>query len=438
MAKKIKRRDFIKKGVCTGLSLSMMRNISLFGSSEQKVRTGIIGVGSRGTSLLKIFLKREDVEVPAVCDIRKDRVARAQRLIERSGRKKPEEYSRGEEDFRRMVLRDDLDGVVIATPWRWHTPMAVAAMKAGKYAATEVPAAVTIDECWKLVNTYENTGIHCMFLENVCYSRNSLAVLKMVRMGLFGELSHCECGYLHDTRYVKFNAEGELLWRAQYALKMNCNMYPTHAIGPVAECLNINMGNKFEYLVSMSSKSQGLNYYIEEKFGKGHPNAKLKYTMGDVNDTLIRCHNGETVTITYDTQSPRPPSGAYLVQGTKGIWEETKNRIYIEDKSPKKHTWESFDKYREEYDHPLWKKYYREAEKSGHGGGDFLEMQAFIESIKRKQPPPIDVYDAAAWSSIIELSGRSVAQGSMPVEFPDFTRGKWKTNKPNFGISGEY
>ncbi|MCK4966583.1 Gfo/Idh/MocA family oxidoreductase, partial [bacterium] len=364
MGKSMNRRTFVKTGVAAGLAMTMTRNIRLFGTEDKKVRLGIIGVGSRGTGLLKIFLKREDVEVPAVCDIRKDRVARAQRLIERSGRKKPEEYSRGEEDFRRMVLRDDLDGVVIATPWRWHTPMAVAAMKAGKYAATEVPAAVTIDECWKLVNTYENTGIHCMFLENVCYSRNILAVLKMVRMGLFGELSHCECGYLHDTRYVMFGPEGELLWRAKHLLGRNCNFYPTHPIGPTAHYLNINCGNKFDYLVSMSSKALGLEFYARKKFGADHPSAKINYTFGDINNTIIKCYNGETVSLIYDTVSSRSVAHRYSVQGTKGIWELARDEIYLEDRSPKKHKWEPFNTYQEKYEHPLWKKYYEEAMKT--------------------------------------------------------------------------
>jgi len=410
------------------------------------VRLGFIGVGLRGTSHLKRVLNRADVEVRAICDIDKEALARAQTLVENSGRKKPKRYSNGDEDFRRMVVRDDLDGVIISTPWLWHVPMAVATMKAGKYAGLEVPAAMTIQELWDLVNTYEATGVPCMLLENVCYRRDVMAVLNMVSKGLFGELIHCQCGYQHDLREVKFRpgvefgagAENEAIWRTKHSVRRNGDLYPTHGIGPIANCLNINRGNRFVSLTSTATKSRGLHNYIVEKAGKNHPNAKVTFALGDIVTTVIKCANGETIVVSHDTNLPRPYSLMFRVQGTKGLWMKENNSIYLEGRSPEAHTWESFEKYQEEFDHPLWIRYTKEAKGSGHGGMDFFITHAFIESIKRKVLPPIDVYDAASWSVISPLSERSIAMGNKPVGFPDFTRGKWITNKPAFGLTNEY
>jgi len=262
-----------------------------------------------------------------------------------------------------------------------------------------------------------------------------MAILNMVRKGVFGELFYCECAYQHDTRNVKFGPKGEMLFRGEYALHNNGNNYPTHAIGPIANCLDINRGNKFEYITSMSSKSLGLNKYLKEKFGENSVNAKKPFKQGDMNTSHIKCHNGEVITINYDTQSPRPSSGKYLVQGTKGIWEYDRKAVFLEERaSADQHKWEPFEKYRAEFEHPLWQKSSQAAMKTGHGGGDYFVIRQFVDAIRDKKQPPIDVYDCATWSAIVELSQESVAKGSMPIEFPDFTRGKWKTNKPIFGL----
>jgi predicted dehydrogenase len=427
------RRDFVKNGSMTMGAVMLGNAVSAFSRPGRKVRLGFVGVGSRGTYLLKVALGIDYVEIPAICDIVEERVQNAQKIVKDSGRKMPVGYSKGEEDFRRMVTRDDLDGILIATSWEWHTPIAVASMKAGKYAATEVPGTLKISECWELVDVYEKTGVPCMLLENYCYDRDRMAVLNMVRKGLFGELTYCECAYQHDTRFVKFGPKGELLFRGEYALRNNGNNYPTHAIGPIANCLDINRGNKFEFLTSMSTKSLGLNKYIKDKFGPDHPSAKLEYKNGDINTSHIKCYNGEVITINFDTQSPRPSAGKYLVQGTKGIWEGDQQVIHLEGKTPE-HKWESFKKYREEFDHPLWVKDGTAAAKTSHGGGDFFVIREFVEAIRNKRQPAIDVYDCATWSAIVELSQTSVARGSMPVEFPDFTRGKWKNNKSIFAV----
>jgi len=287
----INRRDFIRKNSLAGLGLAVAPGI--IGSHNfglEKVRLGFVGLGGRGTSLLRLALNRDDVMVKAICDIKEIAAKKAQNLVSEAGYAEPEIYTNDEEAYRKMVLRDDLDAVVIATPWIWHTPMAVAAMKAGKYAAVEVPAALTIEDCWELVKTSEETGMPCMMLENVCYRRDVMAVLNMVRKGLFGEMMHCHCGYQHDLRQVKFSpgvefgpgARGEAEWRTQHSISRNGELYPTHGIGPVANYLDINRGNRFVSLTSVASKTRGLSNYIVETAGENHPNADIKFKLGDI------------------------------------------------------------------------------------------------------------------------------------------------------------
>jgi len=447
MSTNINRRDFIKTGAAAGLAATMSRSIRLFGQDDRKVRLGFLGVGGQGTNILRTSLIMDDVEVSAVCDINAERVTRAQGLVEKSGRKKPEGYT-GEEDFRKIVTRDDIDGVIIATPWLWHTPMAVAAMRAGKYCAPEVWGASSIQECWDLIEASEETGMPCMMLENHCYDRSNMAVLRMVREGLFGELVHCECGYCHDLRGVKFSpgvefgpgARGEAEWRTYHSVKRNGDLYPTHGLGPIANCLDTDRGNRMVSLTSTATKSRSLHQYIISQVGIEHPHAKIDFKLGDVVTTVIKCQNGETIMINHDTNLPRPYSNIYVVQGTKGLWMEHRalvNAIYLDGISPS-HRWESLEDYYDKYEHPLWKKERERAAKYGHGGADYLKTHAFIECVKRRIPTPIDVYDTAAWIAVSPLSEESIAKGSEPVEFPDFTRGMWMKNKPIFGLTDEY
>jgi len=447
MSTNINRRDFIKTGAAAGLAATMSRSIRLFGQDDRKVRLGFLGVGGQGTNILRTSLIMDDVEVSAVCDINAERVTRAQGLVEKSGRKKPEGYT-GEEDFRKIVTRDDIDGVIIATPWLWHTPMAVAAMRAGKYCAPEVWGASSIQECWDLIEASEETGMPCMMLENHCYDRSNMAVLRMVREGLFGELVHCECGYCHDLRGVKFRpgvefgpgAQGEAEWRTYHSIKRNGDLYPTHGLGPIANCLDTDRGNRMVSLTSTATKSRSLHQYIISQVGIEHPHAKIDFKLGDVVTTVIKCQNGETIMINHDTNLPRPYSNIYVVQGTKGLWMEHRalvNAIYLDGISPS-HRWESLEDYYDKYEHPLWKKERERAAKYGHGGADYLKTHAFIECVKRRIPTPIDVYDTAAWIAVSPLSEESIAKGSEPVEFPDFTRGMWMKNKPIFGLTDEY
>ncbi|MEA2063671.1 MAG: gfo/Idh/MocA family oxidoreductase, partial [Gemmatimonadota bacterium] len=362
-------------------------------------------------------------------DIKQENLERACRLVERSAGRKPDSYSGGPEDYRRMVERDDLDAVINATPFEFHTPVMLAAMEAGKYGATEVPAARNLEECWQLVETSERTGMPCMMLENYCYRRNVLMALNMVQLGLFGDIVHAETGYQHDCRYVNFGPKGELLWRARYKKTRNWNLYPTHAMGPVAWWMDINRGDRFEYLVSMSSMdaSKALNNYIIKRFGEDHPNANAKFAVAGINNTMIRTKQGRTVNLYYDSSMPRPFDNIYRLQGTEGIYMGSREKIYLESRSPEEHTWEDATKYRGEFDHPIWKKMGQAARGSGHGGGDYMMLHQFLQAVQKKVQPPIDVYDAAAWSVISDLTMQSVANRSAAVDFPDFTRGKWKT-----------
>jgi predicted dehydrogenase len=428
------RRKFIQTTGSLGAGLLASKSGLKFSGSDQTeikpVRLGFVGMGSRGIQMLRVALALEGVEIRAVCDIVENRVERSQRMVEAAGQPRPQGYSRGPEDYKRLAEQEDLDGIFTATPWNLHTPVMVAAMKAGKYGGTEMPACNGMDQAWELVETSEKTGMPCMMLENYCYMRNVQMVLNMIDKGMFGELSHCEVGYQHDTRYVTISSEGELLWRAhERALNNNGNRYPTHAIGPAAQWLDINRGDRFDFMVSMSSRSLGLNHYAAQMLGEDHPVANLKFKLGDVNTSLIRTHKGITVTLYYDPQTPRPIDFIWRAQGTKGIHSGTLDSVHFEDRSPEGQ-WESNDKYRPDYDHPSWKKHGDVALTHGHGGSDYLVLLDFVKAIRNRTDFPIDVYDSVTWSIITELSERSVNNRSRPVDFPDFTRGQWATRKP--------
>ncbi len=385
---------------------------------------------------MTVLLGMEGVDIPAVCDVDQAKVERAQAQVEKSGRAKPEGYWRGEEDFRRLLERSDLDAVVIATPWDWHTPMAVAAMKAGKYAAVEVPCAITLDQCWDLVNTHEQTGVPCMMLENWSFRRDNLAVLNMIRQGLFGEIVHCHCAHSHDCiDHWFFDAQGNPRWSAKYLSKRNADQYPTHSLGPVLSWMDINCGDAFGYLTSTASRSLGINTYFAAKFGPDHPNAKRRFTQGDIVTSVVKTVKGNTIVINYDMQLPRPYDNRWMIQGTNGLYSETRNSVYVHRKSPKYHEWESFDPYQQKYEHRWWKEMQQEAAAASHGGTDYLELQEFLRAVRTKTQTPIDVYDSVTMSVITPLSEESIAKGSAPIPCPDFTRGKWKTRKPAFGTA---
>jgi predicted dehydrogenase len=448
----VNRREFIRQSsavLAATAATSLLPRSLLAQKAAPSVRLGFIGVGLRGRNHVHNALAFPEVTITAICDVDPAAIAATQKILRDAGKKEAKVYAKNDHDFENLVKRDDIDGVIIATPWEWHVPMALAAMNARKYAGVEVSATVKLEESWALVDTHEKTGAHCMILENVCYRRDVMAVLNMVRQNLFGEITHLQCGYQHDLRGIKFNdgkqppgvgvefgpkAFSEARWRTQHSIDRNGDIYPTHGLGPVAEMININRGNQFLYLTSMASKGLGLHKYIVDNGGENHPNAKVKFKLGDVVQTMIKCANGETILITHDTNSPRPYSLGFRVQGTNGLWMDDGNQIYIEKVSKTNDEWEPDTAYMKKYDHKLWQQFEKVAEGAGHGGMDYFVMRDFVEAIKNRTAPPIDVYDAAAWSAISPLSEQSIAQNSASIPIPDFTRGKWKTRQPVFAV----
>jgi hypothetical protein len=399
-----------------------------------RVRIGLIGLGMRGMEGVERLMNVEGVDITAVCDIMPDRVAKAKKLVADKGRKEPEGFDKGEEDWKKMCERNDIDLIYICTPWGLHTPNAVYAMNHGKHAAIEVPAATTIEECWELVNTAERTRRHCMMLENCCYDFFELATLNMARNGVFGEIMHAECAYIHDLRWLKFDKETgyQGMWRLQFSKWHTGNLYPTHGLGPVAQIMDINRGDRMEYLTSMSTNQVGMSLYAAEKFGADSPEARQPYVLGDMNTTLVRTFKGKTIMIQHDTTSPRPYSRIHILSGTQGVamkWPVT--RIALE---PEAHQWledGQYDKLMKEFEHPLVRQIGEKArEVGGHGGMDFIMDYRLIYCLRNGLPLDQDVYDAAGWSSIVELSEISVKNKSNCVEIPDFTRSGWETAKP--------
>ena len=439
------RRAFIRTGTAAGLGAALAGLGTAAGSEASRggaarsqfkaapieaVRIGFVGVGGMGSAHVQNLLNIDGVQIKALCDVVEAKVARAQGWVEAAGQPKPAGYFRGPWDFKRMCETEDLDLVFTATPWEWHVPVLLEAMKNGKHAATEVPAAMSLDDCWALVETAEKTGRHCQMMENCCYDRIELMTLNLVRKGVLGEILHVEAGYLHDLRGVKFSAEGEGLWRRAWSRKLNGNLYPTHGLGPVAQCLNINRGDAFDYLVSTSSPSRGLHEHAVAEFGADSPQAAETFVLGDVNTSLIKTKLGKTIILIHDTNLPRPYSRVNLVQGTKGIAQKWPDKIYIEGLAEKPHEWEDFEKFAAEFEHPLWKAIAARGEGRGHGGMDYIEDYRLIDSLRKGEPLDQDVYDAAAWSAVVGASVKSVAAKGRPVDLPDFTRGRWRTNPP--------
>ncbi len=433
------RRNFIQTNAVVALGLTASSaGFNIIDNKEQKktVRVGVVGTGSRGGFLLRILLSLDNVEIPALCDINKEHLDKAVKIVVDAGRKRPDTYGKDEYDFKNMMDRDDLDAVIIATYWEWHTPMAVYAMKAGKYAGTEVPAAYTLDECWDLVNTHEETGVPCMMLENWSFRRDNLAVLNMIRKGLLGNIVHAHCAHSHDCiDHWFFDPETGLdRWAAKHLLKHNRDQYPTHQIGPVISWLDIGCGDYYDYITSTATDGFAINEYFLDRFGPEHPNAKRKFAQGDIVSTVVRTKKGKTIVINYDMQLPRPYDNRWTVQGTRGIYNEQRNSVYLKDVSPEYHKWEPFSPYQEKYENSWWQDLKDQAGSLSHGGTDYLELKLFVEAVRNKTQTPLDVYDAAIMSVIGPLSEMSIAKGSVPVKVPDFTKGKWKTKKPSFAV----
>jgi predicted dehydrogenase len=392
----------------------------------ETVRVGFVGVGGMGSVHVRNLLDIEGVELRAVCDIVPAHAERARDWAVESGQEAPTLYTGGETDFERMCGEEDLDLVYNATPWEWHVPICLAAMETGSHTATEVPAAYTLEDCWALVEAAERHSKHCVMMENVNYGRSEMLVFNMVRQGVLGEILHGEGGYLHDLRDIKFAPDGEGLWRRAHSMVRNGNLYPTHGLGPIANCMDINRGDRFATLVSMSGPSRGLQEYARANFEEGAPQRGEEFVLGDVNVSLIQTANGRTIYVGHDTNLPRPYSRINTVQGTRGIFQGYPDRVYVEGRSSG-HAWDDPNEYFEEFEHPLWREMAGVGSGRGHGSMDYLEDYRLIRCLREGVPTDMNVYDAAALSAVCALSEISVAEGSRSVEFPDFTRGRWRT-----------
>ncbi len=451
----MKRKEFIKNAGLAAATFAIMPSGKLFAAgADTKVRMALIGTGLRGQNHLELLLRRSDVDLVAICDVDDRMLTMAKDIINKSGKKMPQIFTGDNYAWKKLIELKDLDGVVIATPWEWHKPMVLGSLEAGiKYVATEVILGITLEDHWEVVRAAERYKANVMMLENVCYRRDIMAVLNMVRHGMFGELIHLQGGYQHDLREVKFNdgvnpyghgvefgekGFSEAHWRTEHSVHRNGDLYPTHGVGPIANYVNINRGNRFLSLNSFSTKSRGLHNHIVKGGGESHPNAKVNFKLGDVVTTQINCANGETILLQHDTNLPRPYSLGFRVQGTEGLWMDVNKGIYIQEKSAKPHQWDDAQPWLDKYDHPLWVRWSKDTEGAGHGGMDFFVIHAFVESIKRRTPTPLDVYDAAAWSAITPLSEQSIELGNETIEFPDFTGGQWMYRKPVFALNNEF
>ncbi|MGI5893934.1 MAG: Gfo/Idh/MocA family protein [Candidatus Merdivicinus sp.] len=405
---------------------------------KDSLKIGIIGLGNRGYSLMNsVMLPRKEIEVAAVCDLYEDRRERAVAKVKEERGMEP--FSTA--DYREILAMDKIDAVIVSTSWTDHIKISIEAMKAGKYVGCEVGGAYSIDDCWQLVRTYEETGVPCMMMENCCYGRDELMVLNMVKQGIFGEVVHCQGGYRHDLRdEVAYGREIRHYRLANYQNR-NCENYPTHELGPIAKVLNINRGNRMVTLNSIASKAVGLHEFLMKEKGPDYDLSSYRFEQGDVVTTVIKCAHGETIVLTLDTTLPRAYSRGFHVQGTKGMYMEDNRSIFLDDLHAKMHfkwkdQWNNVEEFREKYEHPIWKQYLAEGVVGGHDGIDWLVFGAFFDAVKRGIQTPIDVYDMAAWMSITPLSEASIAMGGAPVAIPDFTNGRWINREPV--VEGHY
>mgnify|MGYP001764810524 CR=1 FL=1 len=456
MTDSLNRRDLLKQAVATGAGLAAAAALTplpataesidaaAFPAAEpprpamaksmkgvpfarhEVVRFGIVGTGLRGRSVLSELLAIEGVRIVAVADVVPDKMARAVKQCTDAGQAAPATYS-GERGFEQLVARDDIDFVYTATPWEWHVPVLLAALRAGKHCGAECPVGTTLKELWDLVDASERHQRHCMQLENCNYGYNEMMVNRLVHDGVLGEVQHGAAAYIHDLRTILFEDRDEGLWRRAWHTRMNGNLYPTHGLGPVAWYMDIHKGDRMTTLVSMSTEERGLSLHREATVpDRADPKWRERYVTGDLNTSLIRTEKGRMIHLQHDVSSPRPYSRLNYVAGTKGVFEDYPPRIYVEGKGPS-HRWAGIDEWKKSHEHPLWTRVGELArKKGGHGGMDFIMAYRLVETMREGQVPDIDVYDSAAWSAPMPLSQMSVAKGSAPMRFPDFTRGNWK------------
>ena len=401
--------------------------------AERIVKTGIIGLGARAETLLASMLEMDEVQVTAVCDFAQEKIDKILGIFDKHGKPRPTTYT----NYHQLLEDKEVEALFVPTSWNSHLRIAIDCMKAGKNVGIEVGGASSIDELWELVHASESTGVSCMMLENCCYCRDELMVLNMVRLGLFGELIYCEGGYEHGICDELSYGYKTNLERTFHNMHRNGELYPTHGLGPIAKILDINRGNRFLTLSSHATKARGMELAMKKYIGK----EGVEFLEGDVVTTIIHCANGQNITLTHGVSLPRPYSRDQRVQGTKGIWLHNSKGIYIDGISTCKeiidvagnpyleYEWDPVESFYEKYDHPIWQDY-RDHIFGGHGGVDALTIRAFLDSVRKHIPTPIDVYDCAAWMCITCLSEQSIAMGGMPVPIPDFTNGRWINREP--------
>lgn len=429
--------DFILLQPCTQVDAEEGKHISIDQKCiyqenvfimKESINLGIIGLGGRGYGLLKaVILEEADVNVVGVCDLYEDRTQAAFDLVKEKRGVEPVKSL----DYHDILDIPGLDCVFVTSSWESHIPIAIDAMKKGIRPGVEVGAAYSIQQLWDLVHTSEETSVPCMMLENCCYGQYEMMLMHMIRNGQFGELVHLEGGYRHDLRdEVGFGRENRHYRNANYKNR-NTENYPTHELGPICQMLNINHGNRLLKLTSTASCSKGLNAFLMEKKGPEYDQSSYRFAQGDVINTTITCAHGETISLTLDTTLPRYYSRGLVVQGTKAMYSEDNNSIFMEgmhsewDGFDWKKFWGNADEFRKEWESPTWVQFLNDGVRGGHGGMDYLVDRAFFDSVKNECDPPIDVYDMATWMSISVLSEESIAMGGAPVYIPDFTNGKW-------------
>ena len=400
---------------------------------KEKISIAIIGLGKRGTSLLRdILVKRDDLDVVAVCDVYPDRTANANDILAKVGRPAAKEYA----DYKLLLAEVKTDAVLVSSSWEWHIEVAIAALKAGVAVALEVGGCFSMEELWSLVRTQEETGTPFMFMENCCFGRSELLATGAYRAGALGTVVACEGSYTHDLRDEIATGGQKRHYRLRNYIHRNCDNYPTHDAGPIAKLLNINRGNKFVSLVSVASKSVGLKEYVAARPEEFPELQNVEFRQGDIVTTIITCENGETVTLRLNTTLPGFYSRDFVVRGSKGLYNMNANMLYFDGDEE---GWEPSEMYPKflnsadahpEFLPPIWKSVSKEQIESGHGGMDFFEFECFVNCLKRGEEFPIDVYDAATYMAISVLSEQSVASGGSVQFFPDFTCGKWQVRKP--------
>lgn len=396
----------------------------------ETVRVGIIGLW-RGAGAVSCFAQIEGVEIVALCDLIPERIDNCCKILQKNGRKDPVVYSK-EEDWKKMCEREDIDLIYNATPWDLHVPIALYAMEHGKHVAIEVPAALTVKDCWLLVDKSEETQQHCMMLENCCYDFFEMTTLNMARHNVFGDIIHGEGAYIHDLRSEKFNGYYKH-WRLEYSKYHTGNPYPTHGLGPIAQIMGINRGDVMTHLSSVSTGQYGLQLWAKNNLKDDERITQSeRYKLGDMNTTIIQTAKGNTMMIQHDTTSLRPYSRIHLVQGTKGMAVKYPNECIA--LQPESHEFLTDVKQRDllnEYQHPISKYIGERAKKvGGHGGMDFIMMWRLVYCLQNGYPLDQSVYDAASWSCLVELTEKSVLNRSQSIDMPDFTRGAWKEYNP--------